>query len=575
MGLARYNQMRDFKMTPEPRGEAAKRGKGKSSFVIQKHDARRLHYDFRLEYDGVLMSWAVPKGPSLDPKDKRLAVRTEDHPLSYATFEGDIPHGHYGAGHVIVWDNGTWDPPEDVPALLREGHLDFELQGQKLRGRWSLIRLRNRGGERRDNWLLFKRPDRYAREDYDIVEERPESVLRKKRPPWKGAPLPEFVKPQLALLVDEVPEGEEWIHEIKFDGYRTLARLEDGGVRMLTRSGLDWTKKYGPLARELKALRIENALMDGEVIWTDARGRADFQGLQNALSSGNLNRLTYYVFDLLHLNGADLTGLPLKERKAKLKKLLARNKTRVQRVLYSEHWAHQGKAMLKQSCKIGLEGVVSKEAYQPYVPGRSPLWQKTKCSLRQEFVIGGYAASKSGGRSFGALLLGVYEEGGLRYAGRVGTGFSAETMRDLKARFDDLESGESPFTVNSPRGRDIHWLEPKLAGEVEFKAWTGDGLVRHASFQGLRADKAPKSVHQERIVSSKTAETKLKITHPDRVIYSKSKTLKADVLKYYAEVADLMFPFLENRPASILRCQNTSTKACFFQKHGLAGFQDR
>jgi bifunctional non-homologous end joining protein LigD len=596
MGLKKYFAKRDFKKTPEPRGKARSSGK-KLIFVIQKHHARRLHYDFRLEFGGTLKSWAVPKGPSLNPKDKRLAVEVEDHPVDYATFEGDIPKEEYGGGHVIVWDYGYWTPPENVNAALKKGHLDFELEGEKLQGKWSLIRLRS-DKTGKNNWLLFKRQDDYARTDYDIVEEEPDSVINsprkeyfKKTTPQQVEKLiaknkkkskkavsgkklkapPEFVPPQLAQLVTSAPNGREWLHEMKFDGYRNQCRIYNGHIQMLTRSGIDWADKYGSLTKEIEKLPTDNALLDGEIIWVDDQGHSNFQGLQNALSEKSYGRLVYYVFDILHLDGEDLRDKLLYERKEILKNLLSGLGN--SKILYSEHWTTGAQHMIEQACKLQLEGIVSKDADAPYSSGRDMHWQKTKCSLRQEFVIGGYAESTKD-RPFSGLLMGVYDKNGkLRYAGKVGTGFTEESLREIEKKLKPLETDKSPFDIRSPRSSGIHWVKPKLAAEVEFKAWTGDGSIRQGSFQGLRTDKDTKKISKEIPMKPKTKISKdplvagIKITHPDRIVYPQTDTKKIEVIHYYEGVHSLMQPFMKDRPLSLLRCQDTTGDTCFFQKH--------
>ncbi len=636
MRLNKYFAKRDFKLTPEPKGKLGKSG-DTLIYVIQKHQARRLHYDFRLEWKGTLLSWAIPKGPSLDPKDKRLAVMTEDHPIEYAKFEGTIPEGEYGAGDVIVWDYGSWTPIGNMDQSLKIGRLDIELFGERLFGKWTLIRLKGLVGTK-SNWLFFKRQDKSARSNYDIVTKEPGSVLQNRKTDrskssktiksakansvfektpspskkTKKSSLPEFIKPQLAQLVGKVPAGSRWVHEIKFDGYRTLCRIEQdrveqNDVRLFTRSGLDWTEKYGPIRDELKKLKVDSAILDGEIVWIDDDGRASFQGLQNALQEKRFSRMTYYLFDLLFLNGEDLREQPLLCRKEKLLKLLGLQ--RKSKLLYSEHWIDVGEQMLKHACELKLEGIVSKDADGAYLSGRNNLWQKSKCTLRQEFVIGGYTDSPSPGRAFGALLMGSYDEDKkLVYLGRVGTGFTDDSIVELKKKLLPLEQKDSPFDRKSPRGSTIHWLKPQLLGEVEFRAWTGDGMIRYGSFQGLRADKKTKDVHVEIEVAVKSNKTKfmkksvkaftesklnttreikimakqtppssknekavkvsgLNISHPSRIVFPETQTSKLDIVKYYDAVSDFMLPFMQDRPLSILRCQDSTADGCFFQKH--------
>ena len=573
--LKKYNTKRNFKKTPEPKGISKKTKTRNLIFVVQKHHARNLHYDFRLEFDGALKSWAVPKGPSLDPADKRLAVEVEDHPIDYANFEGEIPKGEYGAGQVIVWDKGTWSPPEDFAAAVKKGHLIFELHGQKLKGKWSLVRMGK--PSEKNNWLLLKTKDRFAHVDYDVVAEETESVLKtKKKKKNTGktlSPPPEFVKPQLAQLVEKVPSGTDWLHEIKFDGYRTLCRIDGDEIRFLTRGGQDWSAKYKKLIDTAKKLKLENALLDGELVWVNENGQIDFQKLQNALSENKFDHVVYYIFDLLFLNGEDLREKSLRDRKAALEKLLKPMQKTPFR--YSEHWQNRGEQMFKESCRLKLEGVVSKSADSSYISGRSGIWKKTKCSLRQEFVIGGYTSSGADHRLFGALLLGAYENNGknLRYVGRVGTGFSNSTLAEILKKFNDLEQDESPFTINSPTGRAVHWLKPSMVAEVEFKSWTSDQILRHASFQGLREDKKAKEIFIDMVEKNRSGKfddkwiSDIVITNPDRIVYPKHGIVKNDVIEYYKTVSELMFPFVADRPISILRCQKTTAAECYFQKH--------
>lgn len=564
MGLKKYHSKRNFKVTREPRGPRIKKSyrKMKSrAFVVQEHHTRRLHWDFRLEFDGVLKSWAVPKGPSLDPSDKRLAVEVEDHPISYGSFEGEIPKGQYGAGQVKIWDEGTWEPTKNIRESLKKGHLDFVLHGKKLNGAWTLIRLKKteRG---KNNWLLFKK-----RDDFSI---HPKSGKKKIK-------LPTFVKPQLAQLVNRVPIGAEWFYEIKFDGYRTFCRIEKEKISFLTRTGRDWTEAYEKIKKFAEKIDVESALIDGEIVWIDENGKTDFQLLQNALSGGKTEGMVYYVFDLLFLNGEDLRQRPLYERKELLNQII--RPIRNSPILFSEHWRDQGEQMYLKSCDLGLEGVVSKDSNASYFSGRSNIWQKTKCSLRQEFVIGGYTESPKKGRPFGALLLGVYVDKKLVYVGRVGTGFNSQSFEDLAPKIRKLETRESAF-IKSPRERDIHWIKPKLVVEVEFKTWTSDSLLRQASFKGLRHDKRPVDIHIDvpEIKNDHPIEN-IKISHPDRIVFKKTKTSKIDVVNYYNDVCGVMLPFLNDRPLSLLRCQTNSLGDCYFQKHAegrnLLGVSDK
>lgn len=610
MSLQEYKKKRNFKETPEPRGRVGRKG---AIYVIQKHDATRLHYDLRLQLDGVLKSWAVPKGPSLDPHEKRLAVEVEDHPIDYATFEGVIPKG-YGAGEVIVWDYGTWTPAEghDARKDLKKGRLDFEIHGEKLHGRWMLVRTRTQG--EKPQWLLMKRTDSEAKseKEYDVTEEEKESVLsgrrlardsgearvkvshtktrakKKATKKAKSAKLSfDFVEPQLALLENNPPEGDEWIHEMKFDGYRTFARIEDGEVTLLTRKGLNWTEKYRPIQRELKKLSVENAILDGEIVVLDDKGRSNFQLLQENIKSPK-KPFIYYVFDLLALNGEDLRELPLLERKKKLKALLDKSKT--PSIRYSEHWSASGEEVLDQCCHLGLEGVVSKDKTQPYVSGRNGDWIKSKCGMGQEFVILGY--TRPGGRrvGFGSLLLGAYNDSGeLVYTGHVGTGFSQSTLQDLIKKFKPLKTNMPAVDQDVPEADEVQWLKPKLVAEVHFLNFTREGILRHASFAGLRLDKPAREVKLDllaqptsskkkaetkkqtqaktkRAKSKKESKTQLKLTNPTKILIPEANVTKQEIAEYYLKVADLMLPHVVDRPLALVRCPDGTQKECFFQK---------
>lgn len=478
MGLQEYRAKRDFKKTLEPHGRTVK-SKHKRQFVIQKHAARRLHYDFRLELGGVLKSWAVPKGPSLNPKDKRLAVETEDHPLDYASFEGTIPAGEYGAGEVIIWDQGEWIPPKNPLQQLEKGHLEFELRGQKLSGHWMLIRTQTKAGKNKNQWLLIKRNDEFA----------------------KKTKMPDFISPQLAYLANSPPNGEIWIHEIKFDGYRTLCHKNKKSVQLLTRSGLDWSTKYTAIQQECEKIPAQSAILDGEVVWVDDQGISHFQQLQNSLDAHHSENLLYYVFDLLYLDGKDLRDLPLLERKKILAELL--KKTNSKTVLYSDHWTAKGEDVFSSACKIGLEGIVSKNIESTYESVRSKNWIKTKCAKQQEFVIGGFTRQHNN-KTLGALLMGAYNSNGdFQYIGRVGTGFDSAESTRLLARLKKLATTQTPFKVNSPhiaavdRRRSLTFVKPKLVAQIEFGAWTDEKILRHAAYKGLRLDKKANQVTLE------------------------------------------------------------------------------
>ena len=511
--LSQYWKKRDFGVTSEPKGKLARPGK-QLAFVVQKHAASRLHYDFRLEVDGTMVSWAVPKGPSLDPHVRRMAVHVEDHPISYNKFEGVIPAGQYGAGTVDVWDRGTWMPLEDPRAGLRQGKLKFEMHGEKLRGRWMLVRIEKRKDERQEPWLLIKERDNEAcpATEYDIVEALPDSVLspphgkpRKaatKARPAKAlsaqalpAKLPLSLFPQLATLVEEPPQGDGWIYEVKFDGYRVLARIDGDDVRLFTRNGNNWTPRMKALRDEVARLGIASAWIDGEIVVLDAKGNPDFQSLQGAFDSSKTHDIVYFVFDLPYFGGYDLRRVPLIERRALLGKVLESNPS--QRVRFSEHFDADPAQLLESACRRGLEGVIGKRADSIYTSKRSPAWIKLKCTRRQEFVIGGFTDPKGSRSGFGSLLLGIHDEHGkLRYAGNVGTGFDEKLLRSMKAKLAALETAKPPFEAK-PRDVKGHWVKPKLVAEVAFTEWTGDGRIRHPVFHGLRTDKDPRVITRE------------------------------------------------------------------------------
>jgi len=606
MSLQHYRRKRDFARTPEPRGRAGAERGPRPRFVVQKHAARNLHYDFRLELDGVLASWAVPKGPSLDPADKRLAVHVEDHPLDYAKFEGVIPEQQYGAGSVAIWDRGTWTPDGDPRRGYRDGHLKFTLHGEKLRGRWSLVRMKGRG-EPKEPWLLIKDRDDEARPGHgdELLAQAPESVkshrtvediAAKRKRARHGArttatsaakgSLPAHLEPELATLVETAPSGAGWLYEIKFDGYRILARVDAGGVRLVTRNGKDWTDRFATITRDLARCRLGPSWLDGEVCVLDARGRPTFSGLQQALS-GEGGPILYFIFDAPFLDGRDLRALPLSERRDALEQALAKSGARSS-LRFSAALAGDGRDVLAQACRNGLEGVLGKRADSPYRSVRTRDWIKLKCRQRQEFVIGGFSPPAGSRHGFGALLLGVHaRNGGLRYAGRVGTGFDNATLDDLTRRLTRLRRADPPF-VEPPRGRlarDVQWVDPRLIAEVSFAEWTTDGLVRQASFEGLREDKPQAEVTMEtaqvaprvapRVVrrtvrtarGDRAVVSGVVITHPERVVYLDPQTTKLGVAEYYATVAPRLLPYLRGRPLSIVRCPEGAQKACFYQKH--------
>lgn len=597
--LETYRKMRDFKATPEPRGRKAK--SGGTSFVIQKHDATRLHYDLRLEMDGVLKSWAVTRGPSLVPGEKRLAVHVEDHPLSYGGFEGVIPKGQYGAGAVILWDRGTWTPVGDPARGYAKGHLEFELAGEKLTGRWHLVRMRGKANEKRENWLLIKGEDAAARSesDPDILTERPESVTsgqtvedvaKGSAPGPKAAPrkaggaakttkavgkaasLPDFVAPALATLRAAPPAGADWLHEIKFDGYRLQARIEGADLRLLTRSGLDWTARFGTaIPAALRALGAESALIDGEIVVEAHGGASDFSALQADLSAGREDRFAFYLFDLLYLDGRDLRALPLIERKGMLDALLLGAPAPLR---YSSHFGERGALVLRHACRLSLEGIISKRADAPYRSGRGRSWVKSKCSARQEFVIGGYVPSTVSEQAIGSLVLGVHGTDGLEHVGRVGTGFSQQVAEDLFARLDPLRSRESPFAapLTATEARKVRFTRPELVAEVEFRAWTADGHLRHASFRGLREDKpAAEIIRESAATAPKPQRRRVNLTHPDRIYWPEAGITKEGLADYHAEIWRHIAPHITGRPLALLRGPTGISGQLFFQKNAWKG----
>ena len=550
-----YNRMRDFSATSEP--AAVKRSSKKTAkdhtlqFCIQKHDASHLHYDFRLELDGALKSWAVPKGPSLDPKVKRLAIHVEDHPLDYATFEGTIPEGHYGAGDVIVWDRGVWIPLDDPATAYTKGRLKFELKGEKLGGLWNLVRTHMPG--KQEQWFLIKHQDSAARPDseYDVVAAEPDSVLSdrtivekkhgaEKPKPIKKAPararkekspqltgarkarLPELLKPELATLVESAPSGE-WSYEIKFDGYRVMTRIDHDEVKLFTRNGHDWTHKLPGQAEALAALGLESAWLDGEMVVADEQGVPDFQALQNAFDSGRSGSIVYYLFDLPYLNGVDLREVPVEERRAALATVLKLNENPLLR--FSDAFGESPEALLNSACEMKMEGLIGKRLGSPYVSRRTSDWIKLKCKHRQEFIVVGFTDPKGSRSAFGALLLGLHDRdsGELRYAGKVGTGFNEVTLKRIYEQLKPLQT-KKPSVVNPPSGfeaKGVHWLKPTQLAEVAFAEMTKDGSVRHAVFHGLRDDKPAEEITEE---LPKTVNTSASKTSASKTAAAKKKS---------------------------------------------------
>jgi bifunctional non-homologous end joining protein LigD len=587
--LARYHAKRDFGRTPEPSGRGPVATHGALQYVVQKHDATRLHYDFRLEHDGVLKSWAVPKEPSLSTKDRRLAVQTEDHPLDYGSFEGEIPEGEYGAGSVVIWDRGHWQPLGDVDEGLEDGRLDFELDGDRLKGRFLLVRMKDRekrkGGK--DNWLLLKRHDH-------PVTERKKAAPRAQR---KASPrldpsgvtgvrrgaLPKKPSPQLATAVTRPPDGDGWVFEPKLDGYRVLCRKDGAKVTALTRRGNDWTSEFKSIADAVRALPCDTALIDGEAVVYDSRGLTSFQRLQNALKGDN-SQIALVAFDLLHLDGWDLTRAPLVERKAMLQSLLEGAPPALR---YGEHVTQDAAKFFAAACKLGLEGIVAKRANDPYREReRTRSWLKVKCLQRQEFVIVGFTDPGGSRTAFGALLVATRDRanGPLRYAGKVGTGFDERTLRALHASLKPLERSTPPVEKASAKGvaRSVHWVEPQLVAEIAYTEWTGDGRLRHPIYVGLREDKTAAEVVEERATAppseeparaapkAKPADVKrprVKLSSPDKVLFPEPGITKRQLADYWQAVADVALPLIEQRPLTLFRCPDGYGAHCFYQKH--------
>ena len=615
-----YKAKRNFTITSEP-AEGGTPGVDELTFVIQKHWASRLHYDFRLELDGTMKSWAVPKGPSYDTHDKRMAVHVEDHPISYSDFEGTIPAKQYGAGKVIIWDKGTWEPLEDPHQGFAKGSIKFAMHGHKMRGRWTLVRMKGRGDEKQEPWLLIKEKDEYARssEEFSLVDEMPDSVkhlpmperaqrkveaLRedeeeapapKKRAAAKKAAakkaaapaagkvaLPEKFSPELATLVDAPPpDPENWVFEVKFDGYRMLARIEDGAVRLITRNANDWTDKLLPLKAELERMKLPDGWYDGEIVVHDEHGKPDFGKLQLAFDGKHAESIEFFLFDVPYFDGHDLRELPLVDRRGLLEKLLAKKKS--DKVRFSAEFGDKPDELVIAACKIGLEGVIGKRRDARYVSRRSPDWIKLKCGLRQEFVIGGFTDPKGSRTGIGSLLLGTYDdEGVLRYAGNVGSGFNHSSLASIARQLEKLRSDESPFPPRAVPGRKHHWVKPVLVAEVSFSEWTSAGAVRHPVFQGLREDKPAKGITREKakhmtettpkddedpVAAPGRLPATMKITNGDRVVDKESGATKLDLIRYYALVGELMMEHLKGRPVSLVRAPEGVGGELFFQKH--------
>ena len=606
--LSVYKAKRNFAATPEP-AEGGDPNPEARAFVIQKHWATRLHYDFRLELDGTMLSWAVPKGPSYDTADKRMAVRTEDHPISYNQFEGEIPKGNYGAGKVIIWDKGTWHPIGDPEAGLKAGNLKFEMRGHKMVGKWALIRIKGRD-ERQEPWLLIKERDEFVKpsSEFSVVDEFPDSVKSLKLPGVKaakptpkgasaaeaktvkaaspakkvakGAPphpeavkseLPEMLAPELATLVER-PQPGAWVYEIKFDGYRMLARVEGKDIRLITRNGNDWTAKLKPLQAALAKLKLPPGWYDGEIVVPGESGNPDFNALQKAFDNARTNSIVYYLFDAPYMSGYHLRGVPVEERRA----LLQGAFTPTEVVKFSEQFDAEAASLVASACKAGLEGIIGKRAGSRYVTGRSKDWIKLKCGHRQEFVIGGFTEPDGSRIGIGALLVGVYDDAGvLHYAGKVGTGFSGETLTKLRGQLDPLAQPKRPFAEATGHDRRATWVKPELVAEIVFAEWTPDKHIRHASFKALRTDKPATQIRREKAASSlgakKAAKPEapkgVKVSNPDRVIDPTTGLTKLDLVAFYGDIADWILPHLKNRPVSLVRAPQGITGQLFFQKH--------
>lgn len=594
--LARYRHKRDFGRTPEPPPHRPHAASGRS-FVIQKHWASRLHYDFRLELDGVLLSWAVPKGPSVDPKDKRMAVRVEDHPVDYGGFEGEIPKGQYGAGRVIVWDRGSWEPVGDPRQGLLDGKLVFRLHGEKLAGLWELVRIR-KPEDSQDPWMLFKKRDAWARarDDYDVIQALPDSVLthplgpveqREPRGPDQpaqppaddlsaavSATLPANLKPQLATPATEVPAAGRWLLEPKWDGYRLLARVDADGVRLLTRNGHDWTRPLGPLAQAVAALDTGPAWLDGEIVVLNEQGVPDFNRLQNAIDTRRSEDITYFLFDLPFHGGLDLRAVPLATRRARLQALVAAQPEG--RVRFSADFDAPPAQMLQAACAMKLEGLIAKRADAPYVSARTETWLKLKCSLRQEFVVVGFHDRAGSSAEVGSLLLATRDAPGWRYAGSVGTGWGARQGQALHQALQRLATDKpavDPATVKPGRWSSRaaggpHWVKPRLVVEVSFSEWTPEGRVRHPVFRGVRSDQDPRQIVREPAVRADPGSAgAVRITHPERVVDPASGLTKRELVRYYEAIAERMLPHLRDRPVSLVRAPDGLGGQLFFQKH--------
>jgi bifunctional non-homologous end joining protein LigD len=621
--LKLYKAKRNFSVTSEPE-EGGAASTDALTFVIQKHWATRLHYDFRLELDGTMKSWAVPKGPSYDTHDRRMAIHVEDHPISYSDFEGTIPPHQYGAGKVIIWDKGTWEPLGDARAGFAKGEVKFEIHGHKMHGRWVLVRMRGKPGEKQEAWLLIKENDEYARAaaDFSVVDEFPDSVKDLPMPAGPGekaeasakvaklkaqktaaapkpartrrgampegavkADLPEKLAPELATLVDAPPaRPEEWIYEIKFDGYRMLARVEGKDIRLVTRNGNDWTDKLLPLQQELRRMKLPDGWYDGEIVVHDEQGRPNFNLLQQAFDGSDSAQIVYFLFDIPYYKGHDLREVRLDARRPLLQDVLEKKPSDI--VRFSAEFGTDPSELVVAACQVGLEGVIGKRRDSRYATRRSPDWIKLKCGQRQEFVVGGYTDPKGARTGIGALLLGYHDEDGvLRYAGNVGSGFNGASLRHLREVLEEITVDKNPFPARAvPGGRSNHWVKPELVVEVSFSEWTAGDAVRHAVFQGLRKDKPARNVVREQAKhvqeqAAAPAVTKedtglpgklpatFKVTHGERVMDQDSGVTKMELVRYYALVGELMMAHLKDRPVSLVRAPDGVAGELFFQKH--------
>lgn len=659
-GIATYNKKRDFTRTPEPRGRVAASSKGAGKYLIQKHDASHVHYDFRLEIGGVLCSWAIPKGPSLDPHQKRLAVRTEDHPMAYGDFEGTIPKGEYGGGTVMLWDRGTWKPDGNPREGLRKGSLKFELMGERLKGSFVLTRLRSRGREKRENWLLIKRSDATAHEGGadDVVRDHEDSVVsgrtmneiatargkqwhsnRKQQaseelPEEKAvaapkhairkievaklkgsrkARLPQKFSPQLATLVEDPPDDKGWISEIKFDGYRMVVRIDDGAVKIFSRNGLPWEKKLPTVAASLAKLAVKQAWLDGEIVALDDNGRSNFSKLKDILGGEGKSEIYFFLFDVMYLDGYDVTGCRQQDRKALLEYILGESPPPY--LKYSDHVEGFPERIRQRACEMHLEGIIAKQADAPYRQQRSKSWLKLKCIQREEFIVVGYTDPQGTREGFGALHMGYYDKNGdLHYAGGVGTGFNVKTLKAIHKKLQEQTRRIPPSILihGEPPPKKMHWVKPTLVAETQYIDWTDGGSIRHAVFMGLRDDKTPSDVVREpptepksRFTGSGTVVTAaspkagkahpkskktprpevasvidnrrakgeaVELTHPDKKLWPADKLTKRDLADYWQRAGEYALPHIAGRPLALVRCPDGIDGEKFFQKKISPGF---